>query len=94
MLTWEDECGVSTGDPLSFYQIIRRNGTFVLTPFGPSEIALMRKWLFSVMRDTLAVWIKPRLLLVSKLNDRAVSVRTTKLHGFFSANKANLRNAP
>ena len=39
-------------------------------------------------------WIKQYLLSLFKLKDRSAGVWTTKQSGFFSAGKANLRNAP
>jgi hypothetical protein len=44
--------------------------------------------------DGLGVRIKQHLLSLFKLKDRTALVWATKLSGFFSANKANLRNAP
>jgi hypothetical protein len=39
-------------------------------------------------------WIKQHLLSLFKSKDRTVKMWTGKLSGFFSASKANLRNAP
>jgi hypothetical protein len=44
--------------------------------------------------DTLGAWVKQYLLSLFKLKDQAAGLGTTKLSGFFSASKANLRNAP
>jgi hypothetical protein len=43
---------------------------------------------------TLGAWVKQYLLSLFKLKDRAAGLGTTKLSGFFSACKTNLRNAP
>lgn len=42
----------------------------------------------------IGVWIKRHLLSLLKSKNRTATVRIGKLSGFFSASKANLRNAP
>ena len=91
MLTWEDS-QVPTRDAFTRYQIIRRSGNLV--PFEPekpaaaftSEVAAVRRLTnAAVALDGLCSYSRQRLGMLNLKQ---------KSRGFFSASKANLRNAP
>jgi hypothetical protein len=92
MLTW-DELDEPNGGPLAHYQVIRRNGTVV--PFEPSKTpsALVMQalgWMFPANRKLAS----PSSVALPKRGSLSIRSQAGKLSGFFSASKANLRNAP
>ena len=87
MLTW-DEVGAANSDRFSNYVIIR--GTGAVVPFEPNKavVAVMKAFIATTSAT------KEHLFTLSKRFAAAVRLRPGKASGFFSASKANLRNAP
>ena len=92
MLTW-DELDESNGGPLTHYQVIRHHGAVI--PFEPNKMpaALVMQALGLMLRTNLKLAI-PRSIVLPKRGGLSNNSQTGKLNGFFSASKANLRNAP
>ena len=92
MLTW-DELDDSNDVPLSHYQIIRRDCAVI--PFDPSKTpAALVMQAPGSMRG--ANWKLASTNLTDLTNQGSLLTKSQmgKLNGFFSASKANLRNAP
>ncbi len=92
MLTWED-ANASMYLPLSHYQVIRRNCAVV--PFDPSKTApgvVMRA--LGLMLGAKRNLASPNSVAQCLQGGRQIKPQTSKLNGFFSAAKTNLRNAP
>ena len=92
MLTWNEVVEPNNG-PFANYQIIRRNGAVV--PFESANAPV------AVVMNALGLMLGKRqhlktagLVALSKLLRLPVKLQPGKAHGFFSASKANLRNAP
>lgn len=92
MLAWNESDGLNHL-PFAHYQIIRRDGAVI--PFEPSHISVV-----AVIRALGLVSCenrKPTSGSVGVMADRGslfTRTQTIKQSGFFSASKANLRNAP
>jgi hypothetical protein len=91
MLTWE-EIEIQRRDAFAHYQIIRRKGAVVSFEAGKSTLAFLSAVFFmekltnsTVALNDLRSFARQRLGMVNL---------TQKSSGFFSASKANLRNAP
>lgn len=89
MLTWDEVEEPNIG-LLAHYQIIRRYGAVV--PFEPSKIANVMMEELIAVRGTCAFICGPALL--SAKLPSSLKLQSGKANGFFSASKANLRNAP
>lgn len=92
MLTW-DELDGSNHSPLAHYQIIRRNCDVI--PFEPSTtpVALVMQAL-GMMLSANRKLVSASLGALPKRGRLARRTQAAKQSGFFSASKANLRNAP
>ena len=91
MLTWQDN-EISTHDTLANYRIIRRNGAIVSFDIGKSALAFAGAVLVAhrlkksiPALDGLRSYSRQRLGMINLKQ---------AFNGFFSASKANLRNAP
>lgn len=92
MLTW-DELDESNYLPLAHYQIIRRNGAVV--PFEASKTpAAVVMQALGLMLGANRKLANPDLAAVPQRGSLSIKSQTGKLNGFYSASKANLRNAP
>ncbi len=91
MLTWQDS-EIQTRDALTRYKVIRRSGNLVR--FGPEKpAAACTSEVVAVSRLTNARVALKGLRSYSRQRWGTVSSKQ-KSEGFFSATKANLRNAP
>ena len=82
MLIWDEVQEANSGLFLS-YEIVRRNGAVVT--FEPKKIAT------AMVKACLT---KEHLFALSKRVGAGFKLRGAQASGFFSASKANLRNAP
>ena len=90
MLTWED-ANTPVYLPLSHYEIIRRDCAVI--SFDPSKTAaglVMRALMLGVKRNLGS----PNSVAQCLPGGGQIKPKTNKLNGFFSAAKANQRNAP
>ena len=92
MLAWNESDGLNHS-PFAHYQIIRRNGAVI--PFEPSRITVA-----VVIRALGLVFCGNRkptsgsVGVLAAMGALSLRAQTAKQSGFFSASKANLRNAP
>lgn len=92
MLAWNESDGLNHS-PFAHYQIMRRDGAVI--PFEPSRISVV-----VVIRALGLVFggnRKPTSDSVGVMAEKgtlSTRTQTAKQSGFFSASKANLRNAP
>lgn len=90
MLTW-DEFDEPCGAGFARYQVFRRNGAMV--GFGPQQNRISAVAIPVLLRGVVQGQAFVRQLTFEFVRQR-VKPPVVKLSGFFSATKANLRNAP
>ena len=92
MLTWDD-LDESNYLPLAHYQIIRRNGAVVSFEASKTPAALVMQALGLVLSAHRKL-ANQNLVALPLRRSLSIKSQTAKQSGFFSASKANLRNAP
>lgn len=91
MLTW-DESVEPNYLPPAHYQMVRRNGAVVPFEASKTPAALVMQAL-GLMLGACRRLANPNLMALLKRGNLSIKPQTTKQSGFFSASKANLRNA-
>ena len=92
MLTWDD-LDESNYLPPAHYQIIRRNGAVVSFEASKTPAASVMRAL-GLMLGTNRNLTSANLVALPQRGSLSIKSQTGKLNGFYSASKANLRNAP